>query len=105
MLYHSCTASSVADLDLPSFQAGLHHCATLQDLCRHLHLSAVCCLLLLTHLPTPCAGDSVVFERRGEERSVLYVTLVKASKTANEFAEPATKKRRIARKQAVQRLD
>jgi hypothetical protein len=46
-----------------------------------------------------------VFERRGKERSVLYVTLVKGSSTADETTGPATKKRRIGRKQAVQRLE
>lgn len=47
-----------------------------------------------------------MFERRGNERSVLYVTLVKASAAADdEPTGPASKKRRIGRKQAVQRLE
>jgi hypothetical protein len=47
----------------------------------------------------------VVFERRGNERSVLYVTLVKASEATDQPTGPASKKRRIGRKQAVQRLE
>ena len=49
------------------------------------------------------AGDSIVFERRGRERTVLYVTVVKASEGAPAEEEPAPKKRRV-RKEAVQRL-
>jgi len=48
-------------------------------------------------------GDTVVFERRGNERRVLYVTLVKAADGPVDV-EPDAKKRRITRKQAVQRL-
>jgi hypothetical protein len=45
-----------------------------------------------------------VFERRGEERSVIYVTVVKACDAPVEVG-PETKKRRVSRKQAVQRLE
>jgi hypothetical protein len=46
----------------------------------------------------------VVFERRGDERTIIYVTLVKAADAPVELG-PETKKRRIGRKQAVQRLE
>jgi len=46
-------------------------------------------------------GDTIVFERRGEERSVIYVTVVKACDAP---VEPEPKKRRVSRKQAVQCL-
>lgn len=62
----------------------------------NLHAAAPLCL--------PCTGDTVVFERRGEERSVIYVTLVKAGEAPVDVGPPL-KKRRVSRKQAVQRLD
>lgn len=48
-------------------------------------------------------GDTVVFERRGHQRSVIYVTLVKAADAPVELA-PEGKRRRVTRKEAVQRL-
>lgn len=42
-----------------------------------------------------------MFERRGDERSVIYVTVVKACDAP---VEPEPKKRRVSRKQAVQCL-
>jgi len=49
-------------------------------------------------------GDTIVFERRGNERRVLYVTLVKAADGPEDVVLPDSKRRRVNRKQAVQRL-
>lgn len=50
------------------------------------------------------AGDTVVFERRGEERRVLYVSLVKGDGPPAADGPPA-KRKRVSRAQAVQRLE
>ncbi|WIA30052.1 hypothetical protein OEZ86_000147 [Tetradesmus obliquus] len=49
-------------------------------------------------------GDTVVFERRGEERRVLHVSLVKGDGPPAADGPPA-KRKRVSRAQAVQRLE
>ncbi|KAF6257315.1 hypothetical protein COO60DRAFT_1240456 [Scenedesmus sp. NREL 46B-D3] len=49
-------------------------------------------------------GDTVVFERRGEERRVLHVSIVKGDGPPAADGPPS-KRRRVSRAQAVQRLD
>lgn len=51
-----------------------------------------------------------MFERRGDERTVLYVTVVRGAEGGGEEEQegsggPAPKKRRMSRKQAVRRLE
>jgi hypothetical protein len=50
------------------------------------------------------AGDTVVFERRGEERRMLYVSVVKGDGPPAADAPPS-KRKRVSRAQAVQRLE
>jgi hypothetical protein len=50
------------------------------------------------------AGDTVVFERRGEERHVLYVSMVKGDGPPAADGPPS-KRKRVSRAQAVQRLE
>eukprot|EP00879_Flechtneria_rotunda_P002979 GHRR01003197.1.p3 GENE.GHRR01003197.1~~GHRR01003197.1.p3 ORF type:complete len:153 (+),score=46.83 GHRR01003197.1:360-818(+) len=62
-------------------------------------------------------GDTIVFERRGEERQVLYTTVLKgdgpnAGSDVSGFdgntgtsKGPAHKRRRLSRSKAVQRID
>ena len=49
------------------------------------------------------AGDSIVLERRGHDRTKLYVTVVKASEAAPAEEGPKPKKRRVL-EEAVQHL-
>ena len=73
-----------------------HRCLGIYGRCSNATVLTVC-----WPLSSSCTGDTIVFERRGDERSVIYVTVVKACDAP---VEPEPKKRRVSRKQAVQCL-